>query len=348
MTLSDNSYLPNRNRVIKKVLYPSVISVLVIVSIVTLLMGPMPWPRIWEGVIHRLDGSSTVWNPLLDERLPRLLVLLLTGASLAVSGAVMQSLFQNPLASPGVLGLSSGGSLMALLILISGWHILCPFAISVAAFGGCLVTLMIVYSLARSHGSLQIHLLILTGIAISTVLAALQGTLAYALRDHWELMQAVTEWEAGSTYDRTWQHAHMQLPLAIVGLGGCWKYRHEINILALGEDDARNLGVDVDKVRWRLFLCVSLLTGGAMAAVGVIPFFGLILPHVIRRLLGSNNAQLIPMCTLGGGIVIIAIDIALRLLSIHWLSIGNVSAVIGGLFFLTLLVQQMRRTTTMV
>lgn len=305
--------------------------------ILTLTMGDVPWNTVWQGAISRLTGNSTQWNPLLDERLPRLIVLLCTGASLAISGAVMQALFQNPLASPSVLGISCGGSLMVVLVFIFGWHLNFPYAVPLAAVGGCLLALMLIFFLARNNHESPLTTLILTGIALSTLLLAIQGAIMYALRDHWQLIQTLTEWEAGSTQDRSWKHVHMQLPLTLVGLVGCWMYSYEIDILTLGEEEAKNLGVEVEKVRWRLFLFVALLTGGAIAAVGIIAFFGLVLPHVVRRLQGPNSRKLIPLCILAGSIALTAMDLLLRTFSIHAFSIGNVSAILGGIFFMLLL-----------
>ena len=132
-------------------------------------------------------------------------------------------------------------------------------------------------------------------------------------------VQTLTEWEAGTTADRGWYHVHMQLPLTLVGLWGCCCYRREIDILALGDEEAHNLGVDVATVRWRLFLCVALLTGGALAAIGIIAFFGLVLPHLLRRLVGPSNRLLIPLSIIGGAFTLTALDLLLRLLSIHTL-----------------------------
>lgn len=136
----------------------------------------------------------------------------------------------------------------------------------------------------------------------------------------------------------------MQLPLTIVGLIGCWKYRHELNLLALGDEEALNLGVDVPKVRWHLFLNVALLTAGAIAAVGIIAFFGLVLPHVLRQLRGCDYRRLIPLCILAGGTFLGLMDNILRLFDVHSLSIGNVSAILGGLFFLALLLGKRRHS----
>lgn len=310
---------------------------LFLASWLTLRYGDTPFDTVWEGAKARVFAGQTGWNPLLDERLPRLIVILCTGASLAVSGAVMQALFQNPLASPSVLGISCGGSLFVVLIFALGWHIHYPFAVPIAAFTGCLSTLMLVYAISRLQGGMQMQMLILSGIAISSLLLALQGAVTYALRDRWQLIQTLTEWEAGSTTDRSWQHVHMQLPLTIVGLAGCWLYAKAIDILALGEEEAANLGVDVRTVRWRLFLCIALLMGGAIAAVGIIAFFGLVLPHLMRYISGPNAKRLIPLSLLAGSTALAVMDISLRIFHIHALSIGNVSAILGGFFFVMLL-----------
>lgn len=313
------------------------IFLLIGVSLLTLATGDTPFSEVMSSTMSRLFGSSTDWNPLLDERLPRLIVLICTGASLAVSGAVMQALFHNPLASPSVLGISCGGSLLVVLVFALKLNHLSPCIVPLAAFSGCLSTLLAVYALSRRNGRVELNQLILTGIALSTLLLAIQGAIMYALRDKWQLIQMLTEWEAGSTIDRSWKHVHMQLPLSLIGLFICTLYRNEIDILALGEEEAKNLGVEVKKVRWRLFLSIALLTGGAIAAVGIIAFFGLVLPHLLRRFSGPSNKQLIPLCMLGGSASLTSLDFLLKFFSIHAFSIGNISAILGGIFFLTLL-----------
>ncbi|MDP1880705.1 MAG: iron ABC transporter permease [Parachlamydiaceae bacterium] len=310
---------------------------LFIMSGLTLFVGDTPWQSVWQGINERLFNGTSNWNPLLDERIPRLIVLICTGASLAVCGAMMQSLFHNPLASPSILGISSGGCLSVILVFIYQLYHSYPFFIPLAAFLGCFLTLCLVYGLAKFQHGKYLTNLILTGIAISTLLISVQGLILYALRDHWQLIQTITEWEAGSLNDRHWQHVHMQLPLTLIGLMGCWYYRSELNLLALGEEEATHLGVDVKLVRRNLFFCIALLTGGVLAAVGVIPFFGLILPHLIRRLFGCNHFIMIPFCIIGGAGVFILMDLILRVFDLHNISIGNLSAVIGGLFFLYLL-----------
>lgn len=307
---------------------------------VTLAYGATPLSELYEQTLHYIYEGNGLWNPLLHERLPRLIVLVFTGASLAVAGAVMQALFQNPLATPSILGITFGGSFCVFFAFLFGWHHSFPQGISLAAFIGCLSTLLLVYGLARRQFLHSSAGLILCGIAVTTVLMAIQSTLLYIWRDQWEFIQLITEWGAGSTLDRSWQHVHMQLPLAFTGLYGCWYYSQELNLLALGEEEALNLGVDVAQVRWRLLLCVALLTAGALAAVGIVAYFGLLLPHIFRRLYGPNNQILVPLCAIGGSTLFLLLDVCLRLNHIYWLSIGNISAILGGLFFLFLLIKE--------
>lgn len=320
-----------------KLLYPSLLIALFFCCVLILVSGETPWNQVWADAVARFYGLSTKWNPLLDERIPRLLVVLCTGAALAVSGGVMQSLFHNPLASPSVLGISCGGSLCVVLVFVLGWHLSYPYAVPLASVSGSLLTLLFIYALSRKVSGNALHALILTGIALSTLLIAVQAAILYSLRDQWQLIQTLTEWEAGSTANRSWRHVHMQLPLTLVGLLGCCLYRKELDLLALGEEEAKNLGVEVETVRWRLFLCVAMLTGGAIAAVGIIAFFGLVLPHLVRRIQGPSHQQLIPLCIIVGGTTLATMDILLRAFKIHAFSIGNISAILGGFFFLILL-----------
>lgn len=308
-----------------------------------LYTGPTEWSLVQEGAIARLLGRSTSWNPLLDERLPRLIVLICSGASLTLSGIITQSLFQNPLASPMSLGLTAGSSLCVLPLFLFGHHLSFPMLIPITAFLGALGTLLLVYTLAQEKGHVQLSTLLLTGMALSTVLSAIQGTFFYALREEWSLMQLLTEWAAGSTLDRTWQHVHLQLPLTLVGLLGCWSERHALNLLAAGEEEAFYLGVDVQQVRWRLFLSVSLLVGGAMAGVGMIGFFSLILPHFVRRWMGNAHQLLLPAGFLLGATTLSALDLTLRVIPLHAFSIGTLSSLLGGFFFLFLLTEQRER-----
>lgn len=311
---------------------------LILSFLAVLIIGETP---LAELIHHALYGKG--WNALLDERLPRAILLVITGASLAASGAVMQSLFHNPLASPGTLGITSGGSLFVIFSFATGLYSYSLFALPLAAILGSLVTLFLVWNLATRNGETVVYHLLLTGIATTTLFVALQGAITYLLRDDWTLLQTITEWQAGSTFNRSWRDVHIQLPLAIVGIGTILTHLRELDILALGEEEAKNLGLDVRPVRFRLFLAVSLLSGGALAAVGIVAFFGLLLPHIVRMLVGSSHRKLIPLSLVLGGAFLALLDAILRFFTLHFLTIGTLSALIGGLFFFYLLGNELRR-----
>jgi iron complex transport system permease protein len=315
---------------------------LLAVGVATLLYGETPILELGQQLIDRWQGRSTSWNALFDERLPRLIVLLATGSSLALCGVAVQAFYRNGLASPEILGLNAGGNLLMLGVFLMQWHHIFPFLIPLSGVVGALLSMLLVYGFGRVTGCFDQRSLLFVGIALSTVLTAVGATLTYVLRHEWSLMQTLMEWHAGCTMDRTWSHVHMQAPLALIGIGGLFTYRRELNLLTLGEEEAINLGVDLKQVRWRLFLFISLLVGGALAGIGMVPFFGLVLPHIVRRLVGPNHEILLPACGVIGGIALAAIDLGLRVLDVRDLSIGNVCSIIGGLFFLYLLYSEHR------
>lgn len=295
-----------------------------------------PWNLIWQEALLKLKFQSSAWNPLLDLRLPRLLILSCTGASLAVAGCVMQALFRNPLASPSVLGVSAGASLSITLMFACGLHSFSSFTLPCAAISGALMSLFLVQIFSRAQTA---HGLILAGMAISTLLIAGQDLLLYALRYKWELLQTLTEWQNGFSGNLNWQHVLMQFPLSSLGLWGCWRYRREIDLFSLGEEQALALGVDIPRIRWKLFVCVALLTGSSIAVLGVLPFLGLILPNVIRQIPICLAHALIPWCIVAGGFLLVAMDYLLRSFAFTEITLGNITALLGGAFFLLLLLK---------
>lgn len=303
------------------------------VSLATLSQGPTPLSTILGSLPERFTDGT--WNALIDERLPRLLVVLMTGSALAVSGAVTQALFSNPLASPGILGLQAGSSLAVTCVLLSGCYRELPLFIPLAAVLGSLATLLLVYSLARRRGDMLS--LVLCGLALSALLLCAQQALIYASRHNWTLVQTIAEWEACSTSDRDWQHVWMQLPLTVAGLAICWRLREEIDVLSFGEEEALNLGVETAKARKWLFLAIAMLVGGCLAGLGNLPFFGLLLPHVVRQLSSARARFLLPNCFWAGGLSLSALDVLLRGVHFSALSIGHVSALLGSCFFLLLI-----------
>ncbi|MCH1429558.1 MAG: iron chelate uptake ABC transporter family permease subunit [Chlamydiales bacterium] len=323
----------------KYISYYILFSVLILSS---LLSGPSSLEEIYSSSIERFYGRIN-WAPLLDERLPRLIICLLTGASLASSGTVMQALFKNPLASPSVLGCSFAASFLVSLVFASQLHLVYPFLTPLASIIGCVLSLFLVYRMSYKKGKLELNLMILSGIACSTVFISLQNVLLYLLRNNWHLLQSITEWSNGQIHNLTWRHVHLQMPLAIIGLSTCLKYKKELNLLSISEQEASILGVDVPMTRFRLLFAVSILTGGSVASCGIISFFCLMVPHILRGIFGPNNQLLLPMSILWGGFALAFLDLLLKISKIQIFSIGNITAVLGGVFFLALLYQQKQK-----
>lgn len=248
----------------------------------------------------------------------------------------MQALFRNPLASPSVLGVSAGASLSITIMFACGIHGFSTLTLPCAAITGALLSLFLVQLFSRAQTA---HGLILAGMAISTLLIATQDLVLYALRYKWELLQTLTEWQNGFSGNLNWQHVLMQFPLSSLGLWGCWHYRREVDLFALGEEQASALGVDVPRIRWKLFMCVALLTGSSIAVLGVLPFLGLILPNVIRQIYICQARALIPWCMIAGGFLLVAMDYLLRSLALTEITLGTITALLGGGFFLLLLLK---------
>lgn len=290
---------------------------------------------LFQEAYQRLLGQES-WSLLLDERLPRALVLSLSGASLAAAGAVMQSIFKNPLASPSSLGITSGGSLLALLGLYLGWGQTLPFSIALLSFSGCLLTLYLVFFFSKLTPKNPQNLLLI-GIALATFLSAIEGFCLLSLRNHWPLLPLVEQWLSGSSEGRAWFHVQLLLPLSLAGIWGILKRSHEADLLALGDEEASALGMDVEQSRWELFFLISLLTGGSLAAIGHLPFLGLLLPHCLRAYTGPILKKLLPFCLIVGAGSLIWMDVLLRMWDNPNLTLGQLCSLLGGAGFLLLL-----------
>lgn len=280
------------------------------------------------------------WNPIIDERLPRWIILSLSGSSLAMAGAAMQALFNNTLASPSSLGITAGGSLMIVISYTTGFSTLISLSTPVLAFVGCLLTLILVYSLCLYRDAGSSATLVLIGLAVATLMNSIESSLMYWVRDDWNLVRILTEWAAASTLDRTWTEVWLQLPFCLAGSMGIWRLKHEIDIISLGEEQAIALGIDTERVRWFLFLCISLITGSSLASLGSLPFFGLLLPHLARLITGPSHKKLLPLCLWLGAGLLCFLDWGLRYAQLSMLSLGNVCALLGAIGFLFIFFQQ--------
>ncbi|MDR2964539.1 MAG: iron ABC transporter permease [Treponema sp.] len=272
-------------------------------------------------------------------RLPRVLLAFLVGGCLAMSGAVCQSILRNPLASPYILGVSSGASLGAGLIIISGIAIplLGIFTLPLTGFIFGLATVFFVAAFSSridksgTVGSVSSNTIILCGMVLSLFLNAVLTTLSAIFSDD---LRRIALWQMGSFAMRGWSYILILLPFFAIGTIGILFYTKEMDILSFGDDQAVSTGVETGKVRKNLLALCAVLTGAAVALSGVIGFVDLIAPHAARRIIGSNHKHLIPMSFFLGGSLMVVTDLAARtIISPSELPVGAITALIGAPFF---------------
>ncbi|WP_414170809.1 FecCD family ABC transporter permease [Streptoverticillium reticulum] len=283
-------------------------------------------------------GESVLWNV----RLPRVALALLVGASLGCAGALMQGVFGNPLAEPGVIGISAGAAVGAVASIALGLSFLGTWTVTACAFTTGLGTVLLVYVLSRSGGRTEVVTLILTGIAVNAFAGALIGLCVFAA-DTAQITQ-ITFWQLGSLAQATWPKVLAVLPCALAGLAVAPWYARKLDLLALGERSARHLGVDVERLRMVLILVVALLTAAAVAVAGIVTFVGLLVPHLLRMAAGPGHRFLVPGSALGGALVLVAADLTARTAAQPAeLPLGVLTALLGSPFFFWLLRRTRRR-----
>ncbi|MEU7199259.1 iron ABC transporter permease [Streptomyces sp. NPDC045470] len=283
-------------------------------------------------------GESVLWNV----RLPRVVLALLVGSSLGCAGALMQGVFGNPLAEPGVIGISSGAAVGAVGAIALGLGFLGMWTVPACAFATGLLTVLVVYALSRSGGRTEVVTLILTGIAVNAFAGALIGLFLF-FADNAQVSQ-ITFWQLGSLSGAVWPKVLAVLPCAVAGLAVAPCYARKLDLLALGERPARHLGVDVERLRVVLILVVALLTAAAVAVAGVISFVGLLVPHLLRMAAGPGHRFLIPGSALGGALVLVVADLAARTVAQPAeLPLGVLTALFGSPFFFWLLRRTRRK-----
>lgn len=285
------------------------------------------------------EQQSLVWQSI---RLPRVLLAGLVGAALAVSGAAMQGLFRNPLADPGLIGIASGAALaVAVVIVLTGQMTgtLGLYGLSFAAFAGGLVTCLLIFKFARLTGSVSVTYMLLAGIAINALTGAGTGFLTYLSND--QQLRTLTFWTMGSLGSALWPSVLVCATLVIPATFFLIRNGRGLNLLLLGETEARHLGVDSEALKRRVILCTAVAVGAAVAVSGIIGFVGLVVPHLLRLTIGPDNRLLIPTSALLGAILLIVADtVARTVVSPAEMPVGILTSLIGGPFFLWLLVKQ--------
>ena len=310
---------------------PIAFAALVALSLVSLGVGDMPLSLAEIG--HGLSEHDSLAGTILWQiRLPRLVVAVMVGAALSASGLVMQAYFRNSLASPGLLGVSSGGAAGAVIAIGAGWVGASLLVLPIAAILGALVATAAVLSLARKVASTE--RLLLAGVALNALLGAVTSYVLSQANVSFERNGQILFWLLGGLEDRTWEHALMALPI-VVGAFFLWPLGRQMDLLSLGADEAQSLGVNVRRLRRQLLVLSTLMTALGTAVAGTVGFVGLIVPHLLRLLVGPEHRRLVPLSLIGGAAFVVACDVFGR--SVGGLRLGIVTSLVGGPFFLWLL-----------
>jgi iron complex transport system permease protein len=293
---------------------------------------PNPWAPA-DGVVE-----ATLWVV----RFPRIAMAMTVGAALAAAGAVMQAIFGNPLAEPGVVGVSSGAALGAATAIVLGLAAFGEGLVALPAFAGGLLATLLVYLVSRANGRTEVVTLLLTGIAVNAFAGA---GLAFVLFSASAAnREQIIFWQLGSLGGSLWREVLVVAVVAIPGVVVAALLGRRYDVLALGERNARHLGIDVERLRLISIVVVALLTGVAVAFVGIIAFVGLVVPHVVRMLLGPAHRSLIVASALGGAVLMVFADLLARtVVPGAELPIGLLTSLVGGPFFFFLLWRQRRR-----
>ncbi|MBL3598559.1 MAG: iron ABC transporter permease [gamma proteobacterium endosymbiont of Lamellibrachia anaximandri] len=306
----------------------------------SLLFGSQTIPVFQALQVTFADTSSVLALILTEVRLPRALIALFAGATLGLCGAAMQAMLRNPLASPGLIGSASGAALGAVIALYFGSAALSQFSLPLGGILGSLGATLLVYLLAgRNAGTLT---LILAGVAINSLSLALISLLLNLAPSPYAVQEIVL-WMMGSLNNSSMDNFWIMLPGTLLGWILLLRVGRALDALTLGEETAQSMGVDLPRLRWRIFLAVALAVGSAVSVTGAIGFIGLVVPHMLRPFVGYQPGRLLAASALGGAILLLAADILVRLLPAQTeIKVGVVTALVGAPFFLYLIIKSRR------
>ena len=299
---------------------------------------PYTFKEVWDTLIGGGTWGSNII--IIDMNLPRVAIGIVVGAGLAISGAAMQAVFRNPLASPYILGLSSGASLgAAISMLFTIPFIPMMIVTPVLAFVTCFATMIIVYSMARVGGVVRTETLILSGVAISSLLSALVSFLTFISGDK---LEGIVFWSMGNLGGADWNEIAFSAPVILLCAILLMMQAKSLNALMLGDVHAMDLGVNVKNCRLSVLILTTVIVASAVSFTGVIGFIGLVIPHILRIVLGPDNRTIMPICLIAGSSFILICDYLSRIIAPQYgtLPIGVVTALIGAPVFIYLLIRR--------
>jgi iron complex transport system permease protein len=325
--------------------------VLLAAVVLAVVIGPVPIPydMVVRIIVSKVvpNAISVDWTPVQEQivwmfRLPRALLAVLVGAALSVSGTALQALVRNPLADPYTFGISSGASVGAVLVITLAAGVATGFTLSGAAFIGALITTIIVYIIAQQGGQVTPGRLILAGVAISYALSAITTYLVLRASSPGSNSAAVAlSWLAGSLGAAKWEQLGIPGFILLATTVLLMLQSRQLNALLAGDETAASLGVSIQRFRLQLFVLTSLLIGTVVAISGAIGFVGLMIPHIVRFLVGADHRRVLPIAALLGAVYLVMVDIIARtLIAPSELPVGIVTAAVGGPFFLWMLWQR--------
>jgi iron complex transport system permease protein len=313
---------------------------LIILTVGSLFVGSNPIPIVQAFMETFSDDQSIFALILVEVRLPRTLIALIVGATLGVCGAAMQGLLRNPLASPDLIGSASGAALGAVVVLYFGFASLFFLALPLGGIIGSLLATLLVYLLSgRQAGTVT---LILAGVAINALAMAMISLLLNLAPSPYAVQEIVL-WMLGSLANHSLNDLWIMVPGTLLGwalLLGCGR---QLDALTLGEETAQSMGINLFKLRWRIFLATALAVGSAVSITGSIGFIGLVVPHLLRPLVGYQPSRLMAVSALGGALLLLAADICVRLLpGATEIKVGVITSLVGAPFFLYLILKTRR------
>ena len=329
-------------------------SVLVLVilaaALISLSLGPVEIPASHVASIvlsflglNFTDFGRTEQLVIEQIRLPRIIVGASVGAALGVAGATMQGLFRNPMADPGIIGVSAGGAVGAVVAIATGMTGLFFLALPAFAFLGAMSASFLVYGIAAVGGRFSMATLLLAGVAVNAFLGAVVSAIIIIIPDN-EALREILFWLAGGLDSRSWEHVRISTPLILGAAAVIVLMARDLNLLMLGDDEARSMGVRVGLARPLLLAAAALATGAAVAVSGTIAFVGLVTPHVLRLVLGPDHRVLVPMSAAGGAVFVIVADtLARTIVQPAEFRVGILTAFVGAPFFIFLLIKNKRQ-----
>lgn len=338
--------------------YGLLVSILVIILIVATVLsvgiGPLQLSPAQSIAVLLKSLGIQLSTPFTDQqevvvtaiRLPRVLFGMFIGATLAMCGAAIQGLFRNPLADPALIGISSGAALFTVIMIVLGvqlfqnlFNTLGTYVLSIAAFAGAFFTTILIYRISQAGGKTIVSTMLLAGIAISAMAAAGTGIMTLVAND--AQLRTITFWNLGSLGGATWINVWVLIPLCLVSIIGLPALSKPLNALVLGETNASHLGINVESLKTKVILLTALGIGVCVSMSGIIGFVGLVTPHIVRKMIGPEHRQVFVASGLLGASLLVIADLVCRtIVSPVEIPIGIATALIGGPFFLYLLLKE--------